>query len=107
MEAWELAAVVVSLTAIFLVGVLVYVVTKLHSTISQVQKFLNRMNETTIATDLDIASKSKAVEAEIQRIKGIATQRFDEVVAHYEREEEYEDCTKIIEAINYLKSKNG
>ena len=54
MEAWELAAVVVSLTAIFLVGVLVYVVTKLHSTISQVQKFLNRMNETTIAKDLDI-----------------------------------------------------
>lgn len=28
-------------------------------------------------------------------------------LAHYEREEEYEDCTKIIEAINYLKSKNG
>tara|TARA_B000000475_G_C15940945_1_gene424727 strand:+ start:463 stop:816 length:354 start_codon:yes stop_codon:yes gene_type:complete len=68
MEAWELAAVVVSLTAIFLVGVLVYVVTKLHSTISQVQKFLNRINETTIATDLHMASKSKAVEAEIQRI---------------------------------------
>jgi hypothetical protein len=28
-------------------------------------------------------------------------------LAHYEREEQYEDCTKIIEAINYLKSKNG
>ena len=28
-------------------------------------------------------------------------------LAHYEREEEYEDCIKITEAINYLKSKNG
>ena len=28
-------------------------------------------------------------------------------LAHYEREEEYEDCTKITKAINYLKSKNG
>ena len=28
-------------------------------------------------------------------------------LAHYEREEQYEDCTKIIEAINYLKLKNG
>ena len=28
-------------------------------------------------------------------------------LAHYEREEQYEECTKIIEAINYLKSKNG
>ena len=27
-------------------------------------------------------------------------------LAHYEREEEYEDCTKIIKAVNYLKSKN-
>ena len=28
-------------------------------------------------------------------------------LAHYEREEEYEDCIKITKAINYLKSKNG
>ncbi len=28
-------------------------------------------------------------------------------LTHYEREEQYEDCTKIIGAINYLKSKNG
>ena len=39
------------------------------------------------------------------------TDEFIEILetnlAHYEREEEYEDCTKIIEAINYLKSKNG
>jgi hypothetical protein len=28
-------------------------------------------------------------------------------LAHYEREEEYEDCIKITEAINYLKLKNG
>jgi len=26
---------------------------------------------------------------------------------HYEREEEYEDCTEITKAINYLKLKNG
>ncbi len=28
-------------------------------------------------------------------------------LTHYEREEEYEDCTEIIKAIKYLKSKNG
>jgi hypothetical protein len=41
----------------------------------------------------------------------MATNEFEDILkvnlAHYEREEEYEDCTKIIEAINYLKSKNG
>jgi hypothetical protein len=41
----------------------------------------------------------------------MATSEFVDILeknlAHYEREEEYEDCTKIIEAINYLKSKNG
>jgi hypothetical protein len=39
------------------------------------------------------------------------TNEFEDILkvnlAHYEREEEYEDCTKIIKAINYLKSKNG
>jgi hypothetical protein len=39
------------------------------------------------------------------------TNEFEDILkvnlAHYEREEEYEGCTKIIKAINYLKSKNG
>ena len=39
------------------------------------------------------------------------TNEFEDILkvnlAHYEREEEYEGCTKIIKAINYLKSKKS
>lgn len=74
MEAWELAAVIVSLTAIFLVAVLVYVVTKLHSTISQVESLIGKINEDSIETHSEMNIKSKEIEDEIQRVNQLVGQ---------------------------------
>ena len=68
MEAWELATVIVSLTAIFLVAVLVYVLTKLHSTIAQVESLIKKTNEDSIETKSTLSIKTKEIENEIQRV---------------------------------------
>ncbi len=68
MEAWELATVIVSLTAIFLVVVLVYVLTKLHSTIAQVESLIKKTNEDSIETQSVLRIKSEEIESEIPRI---------------------------------------
>ena len=68
MEAWELASVIVSLTAIFLVAVLVYVLTKLHSTIAQVESLIKKTNEAAIETKSVLSVKTKKIENEIQRV---------------------------------------
>jgi hypothetical protein len=70
-----------------------------------------------VLSNLDTKKKSIPVfEVEVEEEGAIYTlsMETDEFIdilninlVHYEREEEYEDCTKIIEAINYLKSKNG
>ena len=74
MEAWELAAVIVSLTAIFLVAVLVYVLTKLHSTIAQVESLIKKTNEDAIETKSVLSVKTKEIENEIQRVNQLVDQ---------------------------------
>lgn len=70
-----------------------------------------------VLNNLDTKEKSIPVfEVEVEEEGSIytlsmETDEFIDVLkinlVHYEREEEYEDCTKITKAINYLKSKNG
>jgi hypothetical protein len=70
-----------------------------------------------VLNNLDTKKKSIPVfEVEVEEEGSIYTlsMETDEFIdileinlAHYEREEEYEDCTEIIKAIKYLKSKNG
>ena len=70
-----------------------------------------------VLSNLDTKKKSIPVfEVEVEEegtvyTLSMETDEFVDILevnlTHYEREEEYEDCTKIIEAINYLKSKNG
>lgn len=70
-----------------------------------------------VLSNLDTKKKSIPVfEVEVEEEGAVYTLSMDSSefidiletnLAHYEREEEYEDCIKITEAINYLKSKNG
>lgn len=70
-----------------------------------------------VLDNLDTKKKSIPVfEVEVEEegaiyTLSVETNEFIDILeknlAHYEREEEYEDCTKITKAITYLKSKNG
>ena len=70
-----------------------------------------------ILTNLDTKEESVPVfEVEVEEEGAVYTLSAESAefvdiletnLVHYEREEEYEDCIKITEAINYLKSKNG
>ena len=90
-----------------------FLVSRLSSTFSTIPKGIVEK----VLDNLDTKKKSIPVfEVEVEEEGAVYTLSMDTSeftdiletnLAHYEREEEYEDCTKIIEAINYLKSKNG
>jgi len=73
-----------------------------------VEKVLNNLN--TKKTQIPVFEVEVEEEGAVYTLS-METDEFIDILeinlTHYEREEEYEDCTKIIKAINYLKSKNG
>ena len=55
--------------------------------------------------EVEVESKGDTYTFSVETDKFIQT--LETNLIHYENEEAYEGCQKIIEAINYLKTKNG